>query len=248
MRAAPDPRILTGWSGASPHVLRFPPRAFLRFPVCPPGSPPSPAFPWFPFVRRSPVRRLRPLPGSGSPAGVPAGFPFLGNHHDSAAAGRFRRRWSRAARAKVTSPAATTPAPGSRRDLVRATPMGSAGHDRMPLQNRLLRATASAGHRRTRTTRNGGSGARGHRDLVTERDWQRVAPDAICRRFYPLGSAGSGGGRRSRVYRARPGEAGAGCPCRGEPAVKPRGASPAAPGQVPAVADIRHPPCRRGPR
>ena len=52
MRAAPDPRILTGWSGASPHVLRFPPRAFLWFPVCPPGSPPSPAFPWFPFVRR----------------------------------------------------------------------------------------------------------------------------------------------------------------------------------------------------
>ena len=107
MRAAPDPRILTGWSGASPHVLRFPPRAFLRFPVCPPGSSPSPAFLWFPFVRRSPVRPLRPLPGSGSPSGVPPGSLPLSNLHDSAAAARFRRRWSRAARAKVTSPAAT---------------------------------------------------------------------------------------------------------------------------------------------
>jgi hypothetical protein len=109
MRAAPDPRILTGWSGASPHVLRFPPRAFLRFPVCPPGSPPSPAFLWFPVVRRSPVRPLRPLPRFRFPFGVPPGSLPLSNLHDSAAKGRFCRRWSRAARAKVTSPAATTP-------------------------------------------------------------------------------------------------------------------------------------------
>lgn len=87
-----------------------------------------------------------------------------------------------------------------------------------------------------------------HRDLVMERDGQRVASDPICRRFDPLGSAGSGGGRRSRVYRARPGGAGAGCPCRGEPAVKPRGVSP---GRFPrrrragpAAADIRQPPCQ----
>ena len=109
MRAAPDPRILTGWSGASPHALRFPRRAFLRFPVCPPGSPPSPAFPWFPFVRRSPVRPLRPLPRFRFPFGVPPGSLPLNNLHDSAAAGRFGRRWSRAARAKVTSPVTTTP-------------------------------------------------------------------------------------------------------------------------------------------
>ena len=75
MRAAPNPRTLTGRSGASSHVLRFPPRAFLRFPGCPPGSSPSSAFLWFPFVRRSPVRSLRPLPGSGSPR-FPSGFPF----------------------------------------------------------------------------------------------------------------------------------------------------------------------------
>ena len=93
MCAAPDPRILTGWSGASPHVLRFPPRAFLRFPVCPPGSPPSPAFPWFPVVRRSPVRPLRPSPRFRFPLSVSLRVPLpLGNLHDSAAAGRFSRR------------------------------------------------------------------------------------------------------------------------------------------------------------
>ena len=109
MRAAPDPRILTGWSGASPHVLRFPLRAFLRFPVCPPGCSPSSAVLWFPFVRRSPVRSLRPLPGSGSPS-VSLRVPFpLSNLHLSAAARRFRRRWSRAAGTNVTSSAATTP-------------------------------------------------------------------------------------------------------------------------------------------
>ena len=95
--------------GLTSHVLRFPPRAFLRFPVCPPGSPPSPAFLWFPFVRRSPVCPLRPLPRFRFPFGVPPGSLPLSKLHDSAAEGRFRRRWSRAARAKVTSPAATTP-------------------------------------------------------------------------------------------------------------------------------------------
>jgi hypothetical protein len=111
MRAAPDPRILTGWSGASPHVLRFPPRAFLRSPVCPPGSPPSPAFRWFPFVRRSPVRPLRPLPRFRCPFGIPPASLPLSNLHDSAAGRRFRRRKSRAARTKVTTPAATPPRP-----------------------------------------------------------------------------------------------------------------------------------------
>ena len=151
MRAAPDPRILTGWSGASPHVLRFPPRAFLRFPVCPPGSPPSPAFLRFPVVRRSPVRPLRPSPRFRFPLSVSLRVPLpLGNLHDSAAAGRFRRLWSRAARAKVTSPAATLPF----LDLAVIRPAPQAGSGRaqwMPLQNRLLRAAASAGHRRART-------------------------------------------------------------------------------------------------
>jgi hypothetical protein len=103
----PKSPALTGWSGASPHVLRFPLRAFLRFPVCPPGSSPSPAVLWFPFVRRSPVRSLRPLPGSGSPS-VSLRVPFpLSNLHLSAAARRFPRRWSRAAGTNATS--STTP-------------------------------------------------------------------------------------------------------------------------------------------
>ena len=75
MRAAPDPRILTGWSGASPHVLRFPPRAFLRFPVCPPGSPlrpPSSGFPSSGVLRFVPFGRR---PGSGSPS-VSLQVPF----------------------------------------------------------------------------------------------------------------------------------------------------------------------------
>jgi hypothetical protein len=50
-------------------------RAFLRFPVCPPGPSPSSAFLWFPFVRRSPVCSLRPLPGFGSPS-VSLRVPF----------------------------------------------------------------------------------------------------------------------------------------------------------------------------
>jgi len=103
----PKSPALTGWSGASPHVLRFPLRAFLRFPVCPPGSSPSPAVLWFPFVRRSPVRSLRPLPGSGSPS-VSLRVPFpLSNLHLSAAVRRFPRRWSRAAGTNATS--STTP-------------------------------------------------------------------------------------------------------------------------------------------
>ena len=61
-----------------------------------------------PFVRRSPVRSLRPLPGSGSPS-VSLRVPFaLSDFYLTAAAGRFPRHWSRAAGTKVTSSAATT--------------------------------------------------------------------------------------------------------------------------------------------
>jgi hypothetical protein len=96
-------RVVWGLTARPPGSPR---RAFLRFPVCPPGSSPSPAFLWFPFVRRSPVRSLRPLPGSGSPS-VSLRGPFpLSDLHGSAAARRFRRPWSRAAGAKVTSNAA----------------------------------------------------------------------------------------------------------------------------------------------
>ena len=128
------------------------PSGFLRFPGCPPGSSPSSAFLWFPFVRRPPVRSLRPLPGSGSPS-VSLRVPFpLSNTHVSAAAGRFRRRRSQAAGTKVTSSAATT-SPGSRdppalSDGQRLGTMGCrhriAGYERPP----------SARHRRARTAQN----------------------------------------------------------------------------------------------
>ena len=141
MRAAPDPRTLTGWSGASPHVLRFPLRAFLRFPVCPPGSSPSSAVLWFPFVRRSPVRSLRPLPGSGSPS-VSLRVPFpLSNLHLSAAARRFRRRWSRAAGTNATSSARP---PRLDRAIRLHDGWAAAGHDGMPQQSRLLRVRPRA--------------------------------------------------------------------------------------------------------
>jgi hypothetical protein len=104
MGAAPNPRILTGWFGASSHGLWFPVRAFLRFPVCPAGL--------FPFVRLPPVSLRLALSGSvpsavavrfGSPP-VSLRVPFpLSNLHVSAAARRFCGRWSRAAGTKVTS-------------------------------------------------------------------------------------------------------------------------------------------------
>ena len=94
--------------GLGPHLTSSgsPRRAFLRFPVCPPGSSRSSAFRWFPFVRRSPVRPLRPWPGSGSPSVSLRGPLPSSDLHGSAAARRSRRRWSRAAGTKVTSNAA----------------------------------------------------------------------------------------------------------------------------------------------
>ena len=142
MRAAPDPRALTRVVWASPHVLRFPLRAFLRFPVCPPGSSPSSAFLWFPFVRRSPVRSLRPLPGSGSPS-VSLRVPFpLSNLHLSAAARRFRRR--RPGRQGPTSPVLPRP-PRLNRALRLNYGRASAGQDGMPSQNRLFCALGGRG-------------------------------------------------------------------------------------------------------
>jgi hypothetical protein len=90
-----------------------------RLPVSLAGFPPVSRLPagFSPFAR-IPLVSLRPAFSGSSPSavarvpfpfGVPPGSLPLSNLHDSAAEGRFRRRWSRAARAKVTSPAATTP-------------------------------------------------------------------------------------------------------------------------------------------
>jgi hypothetical protein len=83
----------------------------------PAGFPPVSRLPagFSPFARL-PLVSLRPAFSGSSPSAVarvpvplrfPPGSLPLSNLHDSAAAGRFGRRWSRAARAKVTSPAAT---------------------------------------------------------------------------------------------------------------------------------------------
>ncbi len=140
--------------GLGPHLTSsgFPLQAFLRFPVCPPGPPlrpPSSGFPSSGFLRFVPFGRC---PGSGPP---PGSLP-LSNLHVSAAVRRFRRRWSRAARTNVTSPARPP-----RLDRAIRPPCGraAAGHDGMSPQNRLLRAAASAGHRRAQTAQIGASGA-----------------------------------------------------------------------------------------
>ena len=92
-----------------------------RPPVSPAGFPPVSRLPagFSPFARL-PLVSLRPAFSGSSPSavarfrspfGAPPGSLPLSNLHDSAAAGRFRRRWSRAARAKVTSPAAILQGP-----------------------------------------------------------------------------------------------------------------------------------------
>jgi hypothetical protein len=94
-----------------------------RPPVSPAGFPPVSRLPAgsLPFVRLLLVS-LRPafsglFPSAVARVPVPLRFPPgslpLSNLHVSAAVRRFRRRWSRAAGTKVTSPAATT-SPGSR--------------------------------------------------------------------------------------------------------------------------------------
>jgi len=105
VRAAPNPRALTGRFGASSHVLRSPLQAFLRFPVvCPPVLSPSSASSGFPSAASAVTVRFR------SPS-VSLRVPFpLSNPDASTPAGRFRGRWSRAARTKVTSFGTAPPA------------------------------------------------------------------------------------------------------------------------------------------
>ena len=160
-------------------------RAFLRFPVCPPGPSPSSAFLWFPFLRRPPVGPFGRCPGSGSPS-VSLRVPFpLSNLHVSAAAGRFRRRWSRAAGTKVTGSAATPRLDRAIRPHYR---WAAAGHDGMSPQNRLLRAAASAGHRRARTAQIGGHFRSGP---SRSSRWVTGASDSA---FLPGGESGPGPG------------------------------------------------------
>jgi hypothetical protein len=126
--------------GLGPHLTSsgFPGGLSSGFPFARRGSSPSPAFGWFPFVRRSSVCTLRPSPGSGSPSGsLPPG-----DLHVSAAAGRCRRRWS-----PVGKDQGHQFCPGPFAWVARDTPTLQAGSGRareMPPHNRLVRAAASA--------------------------------------------------------------------------------------------------------
>jgi hypothetical protein len=164
MHVAPNPRFLTGWFGASSHVLRFPLRGLSSgFPVA--RRVPSPLFA---FLRIP----FRPASSGSLPSavarcrfsfGFPPGSLSLGNIHASAAAGRFP---------PALVPGGRDQGHQSCRDrlawIARSAAhcrWAAAGHDGMPPQNRLLRAAASAVHRRKRTAQIGGSGARLSRAL-----------------------------------------------------------------------------------
>jgi hypothetical protein len=135
--------------------LRDPRRAFLRFPVCPPGSsplrPPSSGLPSSGVLRFVPFGRC-PIP-------VPVGslrVPFyLSRPYGSAAAGPLRRRLVPDGKDQgheyCRDPA------GLDRAIGQHSRWPAAGHDEMPRQNRLLRAAASARHRRARTAQIGSS-------------------------------------------------------------------------------------------
>ena len=187
-------RVVWGLTARPPVPLR----AFLRFPVCPPGSPPSPAVPGLPS---SGVLRFGPFGRCPVPVlrRFPSGFPSLSNVHVSAAAGRFRRRRSRAAGTKVTSPAATT-SPGSRDPPALQMGSGRARWDaaaESPVTSGRERRTSLRPNRPERFTHV--TQLVGQRRSVTggRRDCAAPADGARSRSFPPAGLAGSRGFLRS---------------------------------------------------
>jgi hypothetical protein len=188
-------RTSSGSPAGFPPVSRLPagPSPFARRP----GFPSSGILRFGPFGR-CPVPVLHRFP---------SGFPSLSDLHVSAAAGRFRRRRSRAARTKVTSPAATT-SPGSgdppalqmgsgraRRDAAAESPVISGRQRRTsPCPNRPGRFTHVTQLVRQRR---GASGGRRHCAAPADGTGTR------SRSFPPAGLAGSRGFLRSpgRKYR-----------------------------------------------
>ena len=196
----PRSRARTGWSGASPHVLRFPCGLSSGFPFARralPLRPPSPGFPSSGVLRFGPFGRC-PVPVLRR---FPAGFPSLSNLHVSAAAGRFRRRRSRAAGTKVTSPAATT-SPGSRDPPALQMGSGRARWDtaaESPVTSGRERSTSPRPNRPGRFThvtqlvRERRSVTGGRRHCAASAD----GTGARSRSFPPAGLAGSRGFLRS---------------------------------------------------
>ena len=113
------PRI-PGFSpgGLGPHLASsgFPCGLSSGFPFARRVLPLRPPSSWFPFVRRSPVRSLRPLPGFGFPFGVPPVSLPLGNFHDSAAGGAVPQALVPGGKGQGHQSCRCGPLPGSRRD------------------------------------------------------------------------------------------------------------------------------------
>ncbi len=201
--------------------------------ACGPGSPDSHRVVWgltsrppvpprassgFPFARRVlPVARLplvsrRPAFSGSSPSavarfrfpfGVPPGSRPLSNLHGSAAAGRFRRRWSRAARAKVTSPAATP-----RLDLAVIRPAHQMGQRQgtMGCRHRIAcyerpRAQDTAGAR-TAQSQLGGSGRVGLPSAAAGGFGPGCRWPGQVRNGHSCGVAGAAGRARASAARA----------------------------------------------
>ena len=186
-------RVVWGLTSRPPvSPAGFPPVSRL-----PAGFSPFARLPWFPFVRRSSVRSLRPLPGFRFPFGVPPVSLPLGNLHDSAAGGRFRRRWSRAARAKVTSPAAAAPL---RRDPSRTADGQRLGtrrcRYRIACYERLRAQDAAA----PEPTRSVGTRVRGQLRAPTFCDTPAAA-DTVPRRLVQVRRAIAGLGPHRRAAR-----------------------------------------------
>ena len=148
-----------------------------RPPVPPAGFPPVSRLPagFSPFARLPLVSRRRRSPVSSPsavarfrfPFGVPPGSLPLSNLHHSAAAARFRRRWSRAARAKVTSPAASP-----RLDLAVIRPalqMGSGWAQ----WDAATESPVTSGRERRTPPRPNHPDRQGYCLLAARRDWSR---------------------------------------------------------------------------
>ena len=181
MRAAPNPRTLSGRFRASPHVLRVSPAGFPPVSRLPAGffplRPPSSGFP------SSGVLRFGPFGRCSVPVSLRIPFPRA----------IFTLALPRAGHAGVgprrqgpMSP--VLPRPPHRDHAIRPPyRWAAAGHDGMPPQNRLLRAAARAGHHRTRTAQIGGSRAASDVPRSAGGEW---LAEFICRRASTTGSMG----------------------------------------------------------
>ena len=129
--------------GLGPHLTSsgFPCGLSSGFPVARRVLSPSSAFLWFPVVRRSPVRSLRPLPGSGSPR-FPSGFPFPWAMF-TLALPRGGSAGVGPGRPGPRSPALPRP-PRLDRAIRPHSRWAAAGHGGMPPQNRLVTSVRRA--------------------------------------------------------------------------------------------------------